>query len=42
VTISVVGSGWTCALLLPAFGVRRRLRHLLADNDNQLQKRGAA
>ena len=28
VAVSVVGSGWTCALLFPAFGVRRRIAEL--------------
>lgn len=32
--VSLIGSGWTCAILFPAFGVRRRLRELIAANDN--------
>ena len=35
VATSLIGSGWTCALLFPAFGVRKRLRHLLAATDRK-------
>jgi len=43
VATSVVGSGWSCALLfIFPVGLRRRLRMLAASNDNEEAKRWAA